>query len=293
MRKWLIIGGVGVLVLVLGLVIGLNVFTKHFGRMTVEEAVYFVGNHLKVEYDEKSDNPAAGTQKYRGIRIRPKIFSRFGLNIDECVLAITPGPGPRDLPQRLKARLSGIRPVNPKELEYLAALGYEDFLLDADLDLEVWPEKKRITVRELNLHGAEAGSLFGYLVLNEIEVTLDTPLSEALEKLNRSFLALVELEYEDDSLINRLVQAAARKEGKSPEEVLGKTVADIRQKARNEKDAVKAEAMMVLAEFIRNPGKISVRARPPEPVSVGKIREHKKISEGEWPEELNLVISTE
>ena len=120
MKKWLIIIGIVIVCLAAGLAIGLKVFTKHVGRMTVEEAVHFAAGHLNVEYGEKVDNPSAGTHKFRNIKVRPKIHSRFDMDIEECVLVVAPGPGPRDLPQRIKARLSGIRPVNPEKLENLA-----------------------------------------------------------------------------------------------------------------------------------------------------------------------------
>ncbi len=293
MKKWLIIIGIGALCLVVGLVIGLKVFTKHMGRMTVEEAVHFLGGHLRIEYAQKSDNPAAGTIKYNNLKIRPKIHSRFDLDIEECVLALTPGPGPRDLPQRLKARLSGIRPVNPEKVESLAALGYDDLVLEADLDLEIWPDKKRITLRQISLNGDGAGSLFGHLALSGMELDLDTTLAQAREKLLQASLVMMDLEYSDDSLVERLVKARAAEVEKSPEEVLEEAVAHLRERSGEEEDAIKARALAVLAEFIRNPGTVSARARPPEPVPLARIWESKELSSGEWPRELNLVIEAE
>ena len=293
MKKWLIIIGVGVLVLALGLFIGIKVFTKHIGRMTVEEALYFAADHLKIEYLQEIDNPAAGTHKFRGITVRPRIHSRFDLDIDECVAVILSGTGPRDLPQRIKVRLSGIRPINARKMEHLSVLGYDDFILETYLDLEIWPEKRRVTLRELSLYGKNAGSLFGHLTLEGLEITLDTTLSQALDRFKASLLAQAELNYEDNSLVERLIKAKAGEEEKSPDEVLQETVARLREKARKEKDAVKAKALEVLAEFIQNPKTITARVEPARPLSIAKIREFKKLSEGEWPPELNLAISAD
>ena len=291
MKKWLIRIGIGILILAVGLVIGIKVFTKHVGRMTVEEALYWAVDHLHIEYLQKVDNPAAGSHKFLGIKVRPEFHSRMDLDIDECVAVILPGAGPRDLPQRIKARLSGIRPVNPEKVESLARLGYSDFTLEASLDLEIWPEKKRVTLRTLSLYGKDAGSLFGYLTLEGINVDLDTTLTQIHDKLDASLMSRVELKYEDDSLVDRLIKAQAKEENKSPDQVLKEAVARLREKSENEKDAVKAKALAVLAEFIQKPETIIARAKPSKPVSLARIREFKKLSEGEWPEEMNLVIT--
>lgn len=295
MKKWLLIVGIGVLCLAVGLAIGIKVFTKHVGRMTLEEGLYFVGNQLRVEYADKVENPAAKTVKYSRIRVRPKVHSRFDLDIEECVLALAPGPLPKDLPQRFKARLSGIRPVNPEKMEKLTALGYEDLTLEAELDLEVWPDKKRLTLRQVSLSGKGAGTLFGHLALSGIDLDLNTTLAQAREKLLQASLVMMDLEFSDDSLVGRLIEARARELGKSPEEVLAGTTAHLRERAKEEegRDAVKAKALTVLADFVRDPGSISARARPAKPVPLGRILEYKELEAGGWPTELNLSITAE
>ena len=167
--------------------------------------------------------------------------------------------------------------------------------MEAELDLEVWPDKKRITLRQLSLGGPGAGSLFGHLALSGIELDLDTPLTQAREELLRASLVMMDLEYADDSLVRRLIEARAREEQKSPEEVLEKTVAHLRERSEEERDedAVKSRALAVLADFIRAPGVLSARARPPKPVPLARIWEHGEFGSGEWPRELNLAITAE
>jgi|GEM_PF-4414162 len=293
MRRWLLIGGLILVLLVAGLAIGIKVFTKHVGQMTLGEAVVKAGRFLRIEYQEVKPNPASGTTKYRNLTITPRIKKRTALQIEECVVALRAGGRPGDLPQRLRLRLTGIRPIHPEALEGLARLGYHDLTLDLDLDLEYRPEEERFTVHEISLNASRAGDLWLYLDLTRLGLTLETTLAEALERFHRAGLVLAELRYSDDSLVDRLIAARAEEEKKKPEEVKGELLGHLGDKAGQEGNPARAEALAALARFIDHPGRLSARASPREPTSFYELLHLPKLVRGDWPADIDLEVKTE
>lgn len=293
MKRWLLIGGLILVCLAIGLAIGIKVFTKHVGQLSLAEAVVKAGRFLRIDYQEVVPNPVSGTTKYLKLTVTPRIRKKTAVFIEECVVALRAGDRPLDLPHRLRMRLTGIRPIHPEALEELTGLGYHDLSLDLDLDLEYRPEDDRFTVHEINLYAAQAGDMWLYLDLTGLELTTETTLAEALKRFHQSGLVLAELRYSDDSLVERLIAARAREEEKRPEEVKAEILGHLEEKAGQTTSKPRAEALAGLARFIENPDRLQVRAKPTTPTTFKEIIRLPKLVRGDWPAGIDLELKAE
>ncbi|WP_285907390.1 hypothetical protein [Pseudodesulfovibrio pelocollis] len=148
----------------------------------------------------------------------------------------------------------------------LLSMGVREVRGDLAVDYAYAPASQALTVRTLSLSAPELGevSLTGTvdrLDLDQLRV----------EKLLGLRLVNVDLIYEDHAMVTMLLRSSARLLGISPDEARQRILAEISTMARysaREGNGVAERALLGLAEFVAEPGRVVVSARPDEPVPV-------------------------
>jgi len=150
----------------------------------------------------------------------------------------------------------------------LLSMGVREIRGDLALDYAYDLTTQALTVRTLSLSAPELGAVSLSGTVDRLD--LDRP---RVEKLVGLRLINANLIYEDHALMGMVLGSSARLLGISPAEARERLLAEIATMARHgarhgarEGSAVAEDALVGLAEFVAEPGRVVISARPDEPV---------------------------
>lgn len=195
-------------------------------------------------------------------------------------------------------------PVSAEFMGELAAsqiknLGYSGIVVTSELDYRYSREDGTFDLNNLRIGAENMGSLSVKLALADIPqsvgqtmptnpILAETLMGQSLDKVT---IKKFEVQYEDSSLVRRVIEAMARENGQTREqfEVFMQTYLDseVRSKAGQLKDA-EGKILASLKRFIQNPGVLTFAIDPPAPVSIGDI---KRLPPEKIPEVLKVQIT--
>lgn len=148
----------------------------------------------------------------------------------------------------------------------LLSMGVREVRGDLAVDYAYAPASQALTVRTLSLSAPELGAVSLTGTVDRLDLD-----QLRVEKLLGLRLVNVDLIYEDHAMVTMLLRSSARLLGISPDEARQRILAEISTMARysaREGNGVAERALLGLAEFVAEPGRVVVSARPDEPVPV-------------------------
>ncbi len=188
-------------------------------------------------------------------------------------------PGDR-LPQALNAAIDGFQidrhqPLLAPLRQALQDLGYQKLTGDLQIRLERRGEDKTEWEIDLALRIVDVGTVALSTRLNKINadgvaMALDNPLNWLI------VLPPVEwvqgkLTYEDDGLFDRILIDAARRQGRPPEQVREALLQALQMRLQTEKEPGVQAVWQSLITFCRQPGRITLQTRLPQPRPLGQL----------------------
>ncbi|MFP4476240.1 MAG: hypothetical protein ACLFOY_11835 [Desulfatibacillaceae bacterium] len=190
------------------------------------------------------------------------------------------GYAPWKEPERTHFEVRGMRlapeeNIGPRTSDPLTIMGYDELLVNLEVDYDYDREARRIDAREITLDVEDMGRatlsfvLDGYAPLSGRAASNPMALAGLLMQVRFVRGRLV---YEDQSLFERLKRADAALSGpaeKPPVELIMEELDRRAEAARDERIAGTLEA---LRDFIGDPGALVVSAEPEQPVSYLNLR---------------------
>jgi hypothetical protein len=270
MNKKVLVGIVAVVVLI-GLYFGVTMYASNMAAKQVDIAIAKMGPGISASYKNVSYN----------------ILNKH-VAIDDVVIMAPGSPQPVRIKQLLVKDLDQTSPtpafmamdfkgivIDLKSLGSDAAvaaeLGYADTLsCDLGIDYVYARDKKDLDLKNLSVSVKDVGTLNLRLHLGNIDIDPDQTVA-LLFTYPRVLLQQASLSYRDDSLMERLLKAEAKK--------IGCDVAVVKQKLTQDADAALsgqnnerlAAALAAVKKFINNPSELSISATPITPVPLGQI----------------------
>ena len=181
-----------------------------------------------------------------------------------------------DVPEHMTLEFKDLSvPVDERnfgpEWESFRDMGYETLTGDMVIDYRVDRANNRIQLKEFSFDVADMGRLTLSFTLGQINP--DNVLAYMMDP-SAITVESVELAYTDASLVQRSLEQAARDQSVSPDELRAQALASMDEVAAEARTVGSARGMAVmqaLQEFIKNPQRIRLTARPAQPVSVGSL----------------------
>jgi hypothetical protein len=272
MHKKVLAGIVAVVVLT-GLYFGVTMYASNMAAKQVDITIAKMGPGISATYKNVSYN----------------ILNKH-VAIDDVVIMAPGAPQPLRIMQILVKSLDQTSPTPAfmamdfkgividlkglgEEAAAVTELGYADTLsCDLGIDYVYARDKKDLDLKKLSVTVKDAGTLNLSLRLGNIDIDPNQTVA-LLFTYPRVLLQQASLTYQDDSLMDRLLKAEAKKTGCDVAAVKQKLTGDADAALSGQNNELLAATLTAVKKFINNPKELSISATPATPVPLGKIDE--------------------
>jgi hypothetical protein len=267
-----VLAGIAAVVVLIGLYFGVTMYASNMAAKQVDIAIARMGPGISATYKNVSYN----------------ILNKH-VTIDDVVIMAPGSPQPMHIKQMLVKNLDQTSPtpafmamdfkgivIDLKGLGQDAAaveLGYADTLsCDLGIDYTYARDKKDLDLKKISVTVKDAGTLNLSLRLGNIDIDPNQAVA-LLFTYPRVLLQQASLTYRDDSLMDRLLKAEAKKTGCDVAAVKQKLTRDADAALSGQNNELLVAALTAVKQFINKPKELSISATPATPVSLGQIGE--------------------
>jgi hypothetical protein len=269
-KKKIVIGILVVFVLIAGY-FGAKAYIENAMEKKVDKAIGKVAYFIDVDYDKVKVDLMGLIFHIKGINI--SLPGKKGkAKIDDFIIYDMDKKNkfPLYLHIGLKGMNMGIENFGDRA-EILKELGYQNIKANMELDYKYDDNNKEIYLNTLSSGAEDMGNINLKFHLSNID--LDSKhIAATLLTFSEVLLHNAELIYKDDSLVSRLIESAAKKQGKDVDDFIGIISEGIDNEISQEKDKFAKEAFESFKKFVKNPDKISISISPKKPVPVGRLK---------------------
>ena len=256
---------------VIAIALGSKAVVSHFAKKEVDQAIADVSEFVEVDYKKVDRSFLSGGTKVKDVSITP-VGTADTIQVDEIVLYDFDQKD--DVPTYMNFEVNGIA-LDLATMEdngaNLAELGYEG-VLSGDFSTEYEYEEASQTVRLKNIEmGAEDfGTIAFNMELANVSLDEDAIATFPLSLFGAEFIN-AKITYEDDSFVERILKSGAEAEGITLEEAKEALIADLEAEADG--DALPANFVAEMKDFINNPDSFSMTFSPEQPVPFSSFLE--------------------
>lgn len=272
MKKALKIVGVVLVVLIIGGYFALEFAVESYVKSNLDEFIKKNKQLGELKYADVNLSFAKLELEVSGIEVKP-VMAMHPIILDSITLKNFK-QGKTDIPRELSFVAKGLH-INARQLgpqgRQLLELGYDNLLVDVGLDFRYDNEKKELRLNDLSYGAKSAGFVKMQFHVSELDLS-NLNLFSLMFAIPKVKVHSAGFKYADDSFFERSMKAAAKKEGKTPEQMLAKAEAILDAELAKTKDDLSKKVLTTLKQFIRNPKNISITASPTEKVSVQTIQ---------------------
>ena len=265
------ITGISIVVVLIAIYFGVKMYASNVAEAKVNEAIAKSANFADIDYKNVSVDLLGMDVRISDILVSPT-DAKEKIKIDEIVIYDIDDKS--DIPTFLSMTCSGIE-LNIKNLgedaEKLMELGYNDkVLVNFTTDYTYSKEKKELNIKKLSIGADEVGKINVSFRLGNISLE-----QEAIAGLLFSFRQIIfheaKIEYNDDSLAERLIKLGAKEQQVSAEDFRKTLIKNVETEIAKEKDEFAQKALSEVKEFLADPDEISISASPSKPQPLGRI----------------------
>jgi hypothetical protein len=270
--------------------LGISAYADSVAEKKVKKALAEAAPFLDITYDDVRVDLFSLTTHIEGITVSP-VGAPGVTRIEEVIIyeACDEGDGPSRLHLAMKGINAGLDGHNSSEAaEGLRELGYEEIRADAELNCMYDREEREFVLKELSYRAEDMGAVSMNCRLGNLNLNPGNPFVLFLT-LPSVVIYSAELRYDDDSLVSRLLKAAARERGGNVEDVISEITEKLDSEMAVEESAFAREAMKAVKDFFRSPDNITVTVSPGEPVPLGRLRQ---MEPREIAEALNMRVGS-
>ncbi len=158
--------------------------------------------------------------------------------------------------------------AKPATRAWMARLGYDKIVIDVEYAYRYRPDLRQLTIEKFRISGQQLGTLNFTARIGNVTrldaVTLPQFIAVALQAVVRSG----RLDFEDASLVGRLIRDQARLAGQSEAAYRATLMGSIDAEMRRTKSAGLRRQLQHVRAFVAKPGKITIELAPKRPVPV-------------------------
>lgn len=265
------ITGIGIAVLLIAIYFGIKMYASNVAEGKMNEAIAKAANFAAIDYKKVSVDLLGMDVRISGIIVSPA-DGKKKFKIDEIIIHDIDDKS--DIPAFLSMTCNGIE-LNIQDLgedaKQLRELGYNDkMMINLNANYVYNKEKKEINIKKIGIGADEAGEVSVSFRLGNISLE-----PEKIVGLLFSFPQIIfheaKVEYDDDSLAERLMKLGAEKQQVNVEDFKKSLIQDVEKEIAKEKDDFTKKALSEINKFLEDPEKFSVSASPSKPQPFGKI----------------------
>jgi len=265
------ITGISIVVVLIAIYFGVKMYASNVAEAKVNEAIAKAANFADIDYKNVSVDLLGMDVRISDILVSPA-DAKEKIKIDEIVIYDIDDKS--DIPSFLSMTCSGIE-LNIKNLgedaKKLMELGYNDkVLVNLTTDYTYSKEKKELHIKKLSIGADEVGKINVSFRLGNISLE-----QEAIAGLLFSFRQIIfheaKIEYNDDSLAERLIKLGAKEQQVSTEDFRKALIKNVETEIAKEKDEFAQKALSEVKEFLVDPDEFSISASPSKPQPLGRI----------------------
>jgi hypothetical protein len=259
--------------LITGTYLGLKYYMEQKIGEEVDRQIAKLSTYADVRYGKLGFGLLDRRIRIQNLQISPR-FLKDRIRVEELILDQSlsgeASPGVESI--SIESRGIRIDPFRNGSLEHLLnEIGYKEGI-DLNLSGSVFYDKKDLVagIRRFRLQADRAGSLELRLRLENFNPDHIQDIPEnafvLLTMLSAVYFADAELVYRDDSLLQRLYEAGARRTDQSAES-FRRMLAERVQETLGEKEDPRVEKLVgIIHDFILSPGALHIQAKPKKPV---------------------------
>ncbi|MFH1102405.1 MAG: hypothetical protein V1714_01380 [Pseudomonadota bacterium] len=268
---------------------GVKFHLEKIARQKVEEVISKTSGLMEIDYRKVSVNLIGLNTHVKDVTVKAT-GEKEGIQIDE--ITVYKARAGKDKSLDVHIALNGIS-VHADQLiedhDTVRDLGYQNIKADMEVDYEYDDRKREFRLNTLRLGAKEIGDIDFSFRLTNIELD---PEKMALMLFTFPLIEIneAELSYTDDSLVRRLLNFYARKEGKTVDETIRQLTVKMDEEIARANDPLVTQSIEAVKKFINKPNKIMVSLSPKEPVSIGSLRD--LVYQNEYIKLLNIRIRT-
>ena len=166
-----------------------------------------------------------------------------------------------------------------KNAKVLEELGYKDkIIFNLALAYHYAQEKQTINIKKIKIGADQIGDLELSLQLSNLDLKSDKLVS-LLFSYQQIMLHSATINYHDDSLMEKIFQATAKKEKSTPEQIKKQAIQAIDQAISTEIEQFTRHALQQIKNFINTPEQLSLSIAPIKPLPLSRLREIKEPKE--------------
>lgn len=269
---------VGAVALIL-LITGVKLYANSKARSEVDEAVEKASRYAEIEYGNVKGKIFNGSAVINDVKIAPTVGSgvqevQKEIKVDRIEVGGS-GFNEEDVLKSLSISFQGIEmdteDMDPQDRQIMRDLGYEGVMrVNLEVDFDYQKKEERLSVHDVSFGIDELGELALGMDLGNIKLD-ENGLVSLLFTYPQILMSDLQIAYEDDSFLPRLMEYGAKQEGMSTDEFKKRLASNIEKEIRAADTKFAKESLEKLQEFVQEPKRISISASPDEPQSVGKI----------------------
>lgn len=265
------ITGIGIFVVLIAIYSGIKMYASNVAEGKVNEAIAKAANFVDIDYKKVSVDLLGMDVRISDILVSPA-DSKKKLKIDEIIIHDIDDKA--DIPTFLSMSCNGIE-LNMDELgedaKQLRELGYNDkMMVNINVNYSYNKEKKEIDIKKFSIGADEAGEISVSFRLGNISLEPEE-IAGLLFTFPQVIFHEAKIEYDDDSLAERLMKLGAKKQQVAFKDFKKSLIKNVEIKIAKEKDDFTKKALSEIKAFLEDPEEFSISASPSKPYSFGRI----------------------
>jgi len=265
------ITGIGIAVVLIAIYMGVKMYASNVAEGKVNEAIAKAANFADIDYKNVSVGLLGMDVRISDILVTP-VDAKEKIKIDEIIIHNIDDK--TDIPTFLSISCNGIE-LNIKDLgedaKRLRELGYNDkMMINLTAEYTYDKEKEELDIKEIGIGADNVGEISVSFRLGNINLD-----PEEMVGLLFTFPQVVfheaKIQYEDDSLAERLMKLGAQEEQTNVNDFKKSLIQKITKEIENEKDDFTKKALSKIKEFLEDPEEFSISASPLKPYPFGRI----------------------
>lgn len=246
---------------------GAKLYVEKAAKTRIDNAIAKLGGAVNIDYEDISADLLRLNLHIEGVSVS-QAGQKKKVHISDIVIYdIDSGSG---IPSYLNLEINGIR-GDVGDLGGLGELGYNTIEGDIKLDYRYDGEKKEFQLNKFRCSAAEMGAIETSFHLGNVHIEQKNILA-LLFGYPQILLHQATLNYKDNSLVPRLFELGAKKNGKGLNDFKLEIIQKIDHMISKEGDEFSAETLRAIRGFIDDPKKIGISVSPQKPVPIGLIQ---------------------
>jgi hypothetical protein len=261
---------IGIVVVLIATYLGIKLYASNVAEGNVNKAITRASSFADIDYKKVSVDLLTMDVRISDILVSLK-DSREKIKIDE--ITIHDIDDKSDIPTFLSISCEGIEIDlhNLADDSDIKALGYhERMMINLNVDYAYNKEKNELDIKDIRLGADEAGTLSVSFHLGNINLKPEGIIG-AFFTFPHIIFHEAKIKYEDDSLVERLIQLGAQRKQTSVKDFKESLMRQVEKEIEKEKDDFIKEALVEIKKFLEDPDEFTISASPSKPHPLGRI----------------------